>query len=64
MHPEFYLFPYLNSRYEAFGTKTSGTGDVANKYLFAGEQYDSNLGDYYLRARYYDREAGRGSTLS
>jgi RHS repeat-associated protein len=30
-----------------------------NKYLFAGEQYDSNLSDYYLRARYYDTNSGR-----
>jgi RHS repeat-associated protein len=32
---------------------------VQNQYLFAGEQYDSGLGDYYLRARYYDTETGR-----
>lgn len=36
-----------------------GTGNVDNKYLFVGEQYDENLGDYYLRARYYDSETGR-----
>jgi RHS repeat-associated protein len=48
-----------NSRYDAYGEKTGGTGDVANKYLFAGEQYDSNLDDYYLRARYYDANSGR-----
>ena len=47
------------SRYDAFGDKTGGTGAVANQYLFAGEQYDSNLGDYYLRARYYDTDTGR-----
>jgi len=47
------------SRYEAFGEKTDATGVVANKYLFAGEQYDENLGDYYLRARYYDTDSGR-----
>ena len=51
--------PHSNSRYEAFGAKTEGTGAVGNKYLFAGEQYDSNLGDYYLRARYYDTDTGR-----
>ncbi|UBF29493.1 hypothetical protein K9N68_06825 [Kovacikia minuta CCNUW1] len=27
--------------------------------MFAGEQYDSNLGDYYLRARYYSSDTGR-----
>ncbi len=48
-----------NSRYDAYGEKTGGTGDIANKYLFAGEQYDSDLGDYYLRARYYSTDVGR-----
>jgi len=47
------------SRYEAYGEEINGTGSVANKYLFAGEQYDQNLGDYYLRARYYDTDSGR-----
>lgn len=50
---------HLHSRYDAFGTKIDGTGAVDNKYLFAGEQYDSNLGDYYLRQRYYDTSTGR-----
>ncbi|BAZ19040.1 YD repeat protein (plasmid) [Calothrix sp. NIES-4071] len=45
--------------YEAFGELLNSTGSVDNKYLFAGEQYDSNLGDYYLRARYYNAETGR-----
>jgi RHS repeat-associated protein len=47
------------SRYDAFGKKEGGTGDVDNKYLFAGEQYDEDLSDYYLRARYYDTNSGR-----
>jgi RHS repeat-associated protein len=47
--------------YEAFGELLNSTGGVSNKYLFAGEQYDSNLGDYYLRQRYYDTQAGRFS---
>jgi RHS repeat-associated protein len=47
------------SRYDAFGEKEGGTGSLDNKYLFTGEQYDSNLGDYYLRARYYDTDSGR-----
>jgi len=52
-------FQHLNSRYDAYGTKTGETGNVDNKYLFAGEQFDEDLGDYYLRARYYDTDAGR-----
>lgn len=46
-------------QYDAYGKKIDGTGNVANNYLFAGEQYDSNLGDYYLRQRYYSTETGR-----
>jgi RHS repeat-associated protein len=30
-----------------------------NNYLYAGEQYDSNLSEYYLRSRYYDAAIGR-----
>ncbi|KYC34733.1 hypothetical protein WA1_49275 [Scytonema hofmannii PCC 7110] len=45
--------------YEAYGELLNSTGSVSNKYMFAGEQYDSNLGDYYLRQRYYDTETGR-----
>ena len=49
----------FNSRYDAFGNGVKGEGAIANKYLFAGEQFDSSLGDYYLRQRYYDTSAGR-----
>ncbi len=45
--------------YEAYGELISSTGGVDNKYLFAGEQFDEALGDYYNRARYYDVETGR-----
>jgi RHS repeat-associated protein len=50
----------LNSYgYEAFGEATSQSGTTSNKYQYAGEQLDSTLGDYYLRSRYYDTNAGR-----
>ncbi|MCV3217133.1 putative Ig domain-containing protein [Plectonema radiosum NIES-515] len=45
--------------YEAYGELINSPGEVENKYLFAGEQYDSALGDYYNRARYYDADTGR-----
>jgi len=35
------------------------TGDLATRYLFAGQQYDSASGLYSMRARYYDPNAGR-----
>jgi RHS repeat-associated protein len=50
----------LNSYgYEAFGETISQSGSAGNKYQFAGEQFDSALGDYYLRQRFYDTSSGR-----
>ncbi len=45
--------------YEAFGTLLNQTGSTDNSYLFTGEQFDGTLGQYYLRARYYDQGVGR-----
>jgi len=45
--------------YEAYGELLNSTGNAENKYMFAGEQYDEALGDYYNRARYYDQSTGR-----
>jgi len=45
--------------YEAFGETLNKTGTTKNSYLYTGEQYDSNLDNYYLRARYYDQNIGR-----
>jgi RHS repeat-associated protein len=47
------------NNYDAFGKLLNSTGGIENKYLFAGEQFDEALGDYYNRARYYDVETGR-----
>jgi RHS repeat-associated protein len=45
--------------YTSFGKALNQTGATENNYLFTGEQYDSNLDNYYLRARYYDQSIGR-----
>jgi RHS repeat-associated protein len=45
--------------YEAFGETVSQSGTASNKYQYAGEQFDSTLGDYYLRQRFYDTSSGR-----
>ncbi len=45
--------------YDAFGTTLTNTGTTTNFYRFAGEQFDSNLGIYYLRARYLNQNSGR-----
>jgi RHS repeat-associated protein len=45
--------------YEAFGETINQLGTAQNQYLFAGEQFDQGLGDYYLRDRFYDSDTGR-----
>ncbi|MCL1475329.1 RHS repeat-associated core domain-containing protein [Argonema antarcticum] len=45
--------------YDGFGNLIGVSGSTENNYLFAGEQFDKGLGDYYLRARYYDTDTGR-----
>ncbi len=45
--------------YVAFGEVLNQTGGTENLYLFAGEQFDASLGQYYLRARYYNQGIGR-----
>jgi RHS repeat-associated protein len=45
--------------YDTFGNSFTKTGLTPNNYLYRGEQYDSDLGLYYLRARYYNPITGR-----
>jgi len=45
--------------YDAFGTLLTSTGSTPNDYRFSGEQFDSSLGFYYLRARYLNPGTGR-----
>ena len=45
--------------YSAYGTLIDSTGFVENSYLYVGEQFDENVDQYYLRARYYDSSLGR-----
>lgn len=45
--------------YDAFGNLTFSAGSTNNNYLYTGEQYDPNIGFYYLRARYFDPSMGR-----
>jgi RHS repeat-associated protein len=49
--------------YDAFGNLIARTGDTPNKYLYCGEQYDTDLGLYFLRARYMNPDSGRFWTM-
>jgi RHS repeat-associated protein len=45
--------------YDAFGQLIERTGSTPNLYIYAGEQFDPELGLYYNRARYLDVQHGR-----
>lgn len=45
--------------YDAFGNTTVCEEQVSNRFRFAGQQYDTVTGQYYLRARYYNPVIGR-----
>jgi RHS repeat-associated protein len=45
--------------YDAWGNQVNTSGSTPNVYLYRGEQYDPDLGLYYLRARYFDPVTGR-----
>jgi RHS repeat-associated protein len=45
--------------YDAYGNFFTKQGTTPNNYLYRGEQYDSDLSLYYLRARYYNPATGR-----
>lgn len=49
----------LNYTYDACGTLITQTGDTPNNYLYCGEQFDSDLGLYFLRARYLNPDTSR-----
>lgn len=45
--------------YDAYGNLLGSTGNTVNSYRYTGEQFDQNLGEYYLRARSYNPSTGR-----
>jgi RHS repeat-associated protein len=47
-----------NYAYDPFGVPLAG-GEVYNPYQYTGEAWDAEVGLLYLRARYYQPEAGR-----
>ena len=49
--------------YDAFGGSLSQSGTTENYFLFTGQQYDPQIGFYYLRERYYGSNNGRFSSV-
>ena len=46
-------------QYSAYGNLASSSGSSTNNYRYAGENFDSGLNNYYLRARFYNPGNGR-----
>lgn len=44
--------------YDAYGNLLTPMGPTANSYLYTGEQFDADLGPYYLRARFLSPSLG------
>jgi RHS repeat-associated protein len=49
--------------YDAYGTLIASNAAPQTVYLYCGEQFDPDLGVYYLRARYYKPDTGRFWTM-
>jgi RHS repeat-associated protein len=49
--------------YDAYGAFLTSSGSTPNDYQFTGEQRDSALSLYYLRARYLSSDTGRFWTM-
>jgi RHS repeat-associated protein len=50
--------------YDAYGTVIAQTGNsTPNNYLYAGQQFDPDIGLYYNRARYFNQNTGRFWTM-
>jgi RHS repeat-associated protein len=45
--------------YTAFGGVSASTGSISNSLQYTGREYDSESGQYFYRARYYDPIVGR-----
>ena len=44
---------------DTFGRPLASTGTVVNPFRYTGREWDSEIGAYYYRARYYDAANGR-----
>jgi RHS repeat-associated protein len=45
--------------YDSFGNLTASSGTLTNPFQYTGREFDSELGQYFYRARYYDQATGR-----
>ena len=48
--------------FDSFGNQTASSGSLTNPFQYTGRELDSQTNLYFLRARYYDQNAGRFSS--
>jgi RHS repeat-associated protein len=53
----------LAQRFDAYGVSVVKAGTLATPIGYRGERFDATLGQYYLRARYYDPRSGRFTSV-
>jgi RHS repeat-associated protein len=53
----------LAQRFDAFGNTVAAAGTLVNQIGYRGERFDPTLGQYYLRARFYDPRTGRFTAM-
>jgi RHS repeat-associated protein len=49
----------MAQRFDAYGVSVAKVGTLNTPIGYRGERFDATLGQYYLRARYYDPRQGR-----
>src|SRR5262249_42931266 len=49
----------MAQRFDAFGNTVASTGSLVNPIGYRGERFDATLGQYDLRARFYDPQTAR-----
>ena len=45
--------------FDSFGNRTAASGSLINVFQYTGREFDSETGEYYYRARYFDPSSGR-----
>jgi RHS repeat-associated protein len=45
--------------YDSYGKLSASTGTLTNRFQYTGREFDSETGQYFYRARYFDQNVGR-----
>jgi RHS repeat-associated protein len=53
----------LSQRFDAYGNTVAKSGTAANTIGFRGQRFDPAIGQYYMRARYYNPLSGRFTSM-